>query len=118
MDKHNTRKQLLAQLMPLVFIVIIIAIALNATGHFAADNPVISVDSERQRIEKFAVQCYASEGSYPPNLAYLEQHYGLILRREQYAYFYDVFASNIMPTIQVTLQLDGKNIFETPLGEQ
>lgn len=118
MNKHDTRRQLLAQLTPLLFAVIVIVITLNATGHFVTDNPVISVDSERQRIEKFAVQCYASEGSYPPDLAYLEQHYGLILKHEQYAYFYDVFASNVMPTIQVTPQLADQNIFEPPAGEQ
>lgn len=52
-------------------------------------------------IRQYAVACYAQEGSYPPDLGYLVDHYGLVLDRERYVYFYDIFASNIMPDIQV-----------------
>lgn len=52
-------------------------------------------------IRKAAVQCYAIEGGYPPNIKYLEEHYGIILDRNKYFYHYEAFASNIMPIVKV-----------------
>lgn len=49
----------------------------------------------------YTVQCYALEGRYPPDLDYLEDNYGLALEKEKYIYHYEMFASNIMPDIQV-----------------
>lgn len=48
-----------------------------------------------------AVSCYASEGIYPPTLAYLQEHYGVTVDTGRYAVFYDIFAENIMPEITV-----------------
>lgn len=55
----------------------------------------------RKAVMDACVQCYALEGSYPPSLEYLEDHYGLILDREEYYFYYEVFASNVMPTVEV-----------------
>ena len=54
-----------------------------------------------EAIRKAAVQCYALEGSYPPDVSYLMEHYGLQFDENRYAYRYEVFASNIMPDIEV-----------------
>ena len=63
----------------------------------------------RQQLEdavrRSAVACYAAEGIYPPNLEYLEEHYGIQVDRERYQVIYDVFASNLMPDVTV-LELD------------
>lgn len=48
-----------------------------------------------------AVACYAAEGVYPPDLAYLEEHYGIQIDRTRYRVFYDIFGSNLMPDITV-----------------
>lgn len=62
-------------------------------------------DEGRRQLEdavrRAAVACYASEGIYPPNVAYLEEHYGIQIDRERYAVMYDVFASNLMPDVTV-----------------
>lgn len=54
-----------------------------------------------QSIRRSAVACYAAEGIYPPDLAYLEEHYGLQINYDRYAVFYEVFAENLMPDITV-----------------
>ena len=54
-----------------------------------------------EAVRRSAVACYAAEGIYPPDLAYLEEHYGLQVDRERYTVVYDVFASNLMPDITV-----------------
>ena len=59
----------------------------------------------RQQLEdalrRSTVACYAAEGIYPPNLEYLEKHYGIQIDRERYTVFYEIFASNLMPDITV-----------------
>lgn len=62
-------------------------------------------DAARNQLEaalrRAAVACYAAEGVYPPDLDYLEEHYGISFDRNRYAVFYDVFAENLMPDITV-----------------
>ena len=55
-------------------------------------------------IKKSAVQCYAIEGVYPPNIEYLENNYGLVVDHDKYVVSYNVFASNVMPEIEVYLK--------------
>ncbi len=52
-------------------------------------------------VRRAAVACYAAEGIYPPDLQYLEDHYGLQLDSSRYTVFYDAFAENLMPDITV-----------------
>lgn len=59
-------------------------------------------------IRKYAVACYAQEGAYPIDLAYLEDNYGLIVDENKYFYYYDLFASNILPDIEVRAIENGR----------
>ena len=52
-------------------------------------------------IRRSAVACYAAEGIYPPDLAYLEEHYGIQIDESRYTVYYDIFGSNLMPDITV-----------------
>ena len=54
-----------------------------------------------ESIRRAAVTCYAVEGIYPPDLAYLQEHYGIQVNEERYYVFYEVFGSNMMPDITV-----------------
>ena len=53
-------------------------------------------------VQRSALQCYAVEGVYPPNLAYLEDHYGLQVNTKDFYVSYDAYASNQPPAIRVT----------------
>lgn len=55
----------------------------------------------REAVNRAMVECYAIEGNYPPNLEYMEENYGLSYDHTKYYIFYEVFASNIMPTVEV-----------------
>lgn len=55
-------------------------------------------------IKRSAVQCYAIEGFYPPNIEYLEDNYGLVVNHDNYVVSYNIFASNIMPEIEIYLK--------------
>lgn len=52
-------------------------------------------------LKRAAVQCYAIEGRYPPDSYYIETHYGVIIDEADYNVYYEVFADNMMPEIQV-----------------
>ena len=52
-------------------------------------------------VRKCAVSCYASEGFYPPDVAYMEENWGLQYEKDRYVIRYEVFSSNLMPQITV-----------------
>ena len=52
-------------------------------------------------LTRAAVSCYAAEGEYPPDLAYLQDHYGIQINTDLYAVQYEYIASNLMPDITV-----------------
>ena len=54
-----------------------------------------------EAVRRAAVACYAAEGIYPPDLAYLEAHYGIQIDRTRYTVIYEAFASNLMPDVTV-----------------
>ena len=87
-----------------VFIAIIIILIVFSTikmDFFLNQKNDAQPEKIKEAILKACVQCYALEGSYPPDLNYLNQHYGIILDRERYFYYYEIFASNLMPDVEV-----------------
>jgi len=60
---------------------------------------------EKKQLEKAlsraAVACYATEGSYPLELSYLEEHYGIRINGKRFVVKYEYIASNLMPDITV-----------------
>ena len=52
-------------------------------------------------LRRGCVACYAAEGSYPPDLDYLKEHYGLQVDGERYIVHYTPIAENLMPDITV-----------------
>ena len=69
--------------------------------HFAMTNKSRSIDEIETTINGMISQCYALEGSYPADLQYLVEHYGLVLDESKYFYHYEIVASNIKPDIKV-----------------
>lgn len=71
---------------------------------FGAVNKALREQGEvsvRNAILDSAKQCCAVEGSYPSTLSYLENNYGLVINRSDYAITYDMFADNVMPDVVV-----------------
>lgn len=73
---------------------------------FGLDNAQTESQQESLRIveesiTRTIVSCYAIEGMYPANLAYLQENYGLAVDESRYFVDYQIFASNIMPTVTV-----------------
>ena len=58
-----------------------------------------------EALRRGCAACYAAEGVYPPNLEYLEDHYGIRVDEERYAVFYSAFADNLMPDVTVVVRV-------------
>lgn len=85
------------------------AIAFSVTLYMAVENTQVSNEIEKYNILKDAiiknaVLCYAIEGFYPPSIKYLEDNYGLVVNHDKYVVSYRIFASNIMPGIEIYLK--------------
>ncbi len=92
---------ILVQILSVLMIFAIVTAIIISMPSFRKSGGRIRSDTIENTIKKYAIQCYAAEGSYPPNLDYLEENYGLILDTEHYFYYYEAFSSNFMPDISV-----------------
>ncbi len=99
--REKTPKYVLVIICTL-FIALLGYFTLSYYGVQSAKEP----DKERERVMTYCVQCYATEGVYPPDLDYLVENYGFKLKDRYYDYFYDVFAPNVRPDIIITPKVD------------
>ena len=100
MRKKNLTQLLPGILIPLAVVALLICF-LSSLSNLTQGHSQESKHRLESVLREAAVACYAVEGIYPPNLAYLEEHYGVQVDRERYTVMYEVFASNLMPDITV-----------------
>ena len=101
--RRRTRKRM-AGLLAIVLVVMLVWLSSNAIGASLREQGELSV---RNAILNSAKQCCAIEGAYPSSLAYLEENYGLVVNRSDYAITYEVFADNVMPNVVVLAKMRG-----------
>lgn len=77
---------------------------LNCLSNFNQEYAVSDKEQMENALTRACVACFATEGSYPPDLAYLEAHYGIQINRKLYTVKYEVIASNLMPDITVLVK--------------
>ena len=72
-------------------------------GIQTVDNTTSSEQTKslEKAIRRSVVQCYAVEGTYPPSLDYLKEHYGVYYDSELFFVDYTSIGSNIMPDITI-----------------
>jgi hypothetical protein len=99
--ERKCSKALLVTIATLLLFAVVLGAAVYGIGQVSSSSRVEGVHATRQAIERAAVMCYASEGFYPPNLAYIEDNYGLQIDYTRYVVRYEIFASNVMPNITV-----------------
>lgn len=81
-------------------IAVLFFLAVDATGRSSIAREQESLQSA---IARDIVQCYAIEGRYPPNLEYLEQHYGLTYDKKTFFIDYMPIAANLYPDVTILL---------------
>ena len=88
-------------LWPLLAVLVLAVLLLAVFRHPKSDLEDSGAAAIREAVRRSALQCYAVEGVYPPNLRYLEENYGLQVNTEDYYISYEAFASNLPPTVKV-----------------
>ena len=104
MDMYSDKR---ASKAPWLWLIALIAAAALLAGYLIVSAHSSSMIESgavaiREAIEKSARQCYVVEGIYPPDLAYLQDNYGLQININDYYVTYDIFASNQPPSVRVT----------------
>lgn len=102
LDKTKSERSLFQELFfPVLLFILTIGAAGAAGVYFRHTSNMQSVDLLRQSARRAVVQCYAIEGNYPADVEYLEQNYGLEYNHDKYFIDYQIFASNVMPDLEV-----------------
>ena len=88
-------------LWALLFLLLLGALCLSFFdgGRNLDDSSAVAI---REAVQRSALQCYAVEGAYAPDLQYLEENYGLQVNEQDFYVTYEAFASNLPPAVRVT----------------
>lgn len=98
--RERSRRRRLAIGVATVAVAAAMLLALCA-GAARASAVAQGAQSVREAVLRAAAQCCAVEGSYPSNIEYLEEHYGLAVNHDDYAITYEAYASNVAPSVTV-----------------
>lgn len=95
----DKKRSWLPKLLPAAaMLLLILALLLLRPGRELNDESALAIE---EAVRRSAQQCYVVEGVYPPNLAYLEENYGLQINRRDFYVNYSAFSSNLPPTVRV-----------------
>lgn len=84
----------------LLFLVLICAFFVGF-DNTSKRNATEQLSVTQQSVKKAIINCYAIEGSYPPDIPYLEKHYGLTIDHTKFVVNYQVTGSNVLPYVEV-----------------
>ena len=99
-QRKRLRRILSILLAPMGFLAAVLWLV-TAVSDLASGQDGEALQQLEESLRRSAVACYAAEGVYPPDLAYLEEHYGVQIDEKRFVVYYDAFASNMMPDITV-----------------
>ena len=82
-------------------IILVLVVFFTGISNLHGDSGAEEKRQLEESIRRVAAACYAAEGIYPPDVAYMKEHYGLQIDEDRYYVDYQVFASNLMPDFTV-----------------
>ena len=88
-----------------VIVMVIMILAYWAAAVIGGEK--VTEEARRQlenAVRRAAVTCYAVEGRYPSDLDTLIRDYSLRYDKESYIIWYDCFADNVLPDIEVRIR--------------
>ena len=105
MDKSNYKSSFVGRFLPyLVFIIVFAAVlffVVKGLNEASSASDAEGLRIAENSIQRAVINCYASEGIYPPSFDYLKENYGISVDESKYIVHYNIFATNIMPDITV-----------------
>ncbi len=88
-------------LWSLALFVVILLIFYVSLDRFSADSTRRQKENLENALQRTITYCYAAEGNYPENLAYLKSHYGLTWDESRFYVDYRVSGANIYPDVTI-----------------
>ena len=108
MGRSKSGSVSIMELMPYIIFVLIFAVFLGGVQSTAKSEEEEALRAVNESISRAVLSCYSIEGRYPATFDYLKENYGLSVDESRYVVFYQIYASNIMPDIDV-LEIRGVN---------
>ena len=83
---------------------VLFAMLMYGITHVSENSTGDLTQTLRSSVLQATLTCYAVEGRYPPNAAYLTQYYGLTYDASRYIVTLTSFAENLLPDIAVLVE--------------
>ena len=90
--------------LPYIIFILIFAVFLGGVNSTAMSEEEESYRAVQESIYRAVLSCYSIEGRYPDTFEYLKENYSLVVDEDRYVVFYEIYASNIMPDIDVLVK--------------
>ena len=87
--------------LPVFLLLVVLGVFIGFSDSFARTNLEHEKQVLQTAIQRSITQCYALEGIYPYDLAYLEDHYGLTYNKEHFFIAYQYIGSNLRPDVTI-----------------
>ena len=100
-ENNSILPKLRSNIMYIVLCTVLITLFLYGINMFSENTLSYQEDSLVLALQKDIAQCYAIEGFYPPDLDYLEGHYGLVYDSDTFYIDYTAFGSNMYPDVTI-----------------
>ncbi len=101
-NRPGLKKRILESMnFSVFFFVVVIAIFLIGISFISSTSSKDQTQILTDAVNKDIIHCYAVEGYYPPNLKYIEDHYGLTYDKDRYFVDYVPIGDNIMPSVTI-----------------
>ena len=84
-----------------VIFIAIFVFFLYMLGNISEDTKARQEESLNSAVHRCIVSCYCVEGTYPPSLDYMVQHYGLTYDKSSFFIDYRPEGANIYPEVAI-----------------
>ncbi|MBP5453201.1 MAG: hypothetical protein IK121_05600 [Lachnospiraceae bacterium] len=85
----------------IVLFIALFVFFLRVLGNVKDDSLARQEESLKTALNRSIVSCYCVEGTYPPSLKYIKDHYGLTYDEDVFFVDYQAIGANIYPDVTV-----------------
>ena len=103
MALFNTKKKKTSKTtyLPVLLLVLVLCFFAAFADSFSQSNLDHEKEFLQSALNRCITQCYALEGTYPYDLSYLEEHYGLTYNKEHFFVDYQYIGDNLRPNVTI-----------------
>jgi hypothetical protein len=87
--------------LPILLLLVVLGIFTGFSDSFYQSSLDSEKDVLQKALERSITQCYALEGTYPNDLIYLEDHYGLTYNKSRFFIDYQYIGDNLRPDVTI-----------------